>query len=121
MLANDLLRSAVSKKYHRALLDGRAVLVSAQPAEPAGELDLFPVVWPHLASQLLAARSEQDLAGLFHVAAPQMRQWLLRALEQRLIEKVMDKKKVTYRLLAAEPSPSVAGPGEVRQMSLFGN
>lgn len=120
-LAGDTLNSLLAvEAAPPPSAPAEAPRMGGQAVESAGELDLFPIVWPHLATQLTTARSEQMLAGVCHVTAPQMRQWLLRAVEQRLVEKVTEKKKVSYRLLAPTTTSPLANPGQVHQMSLFG-
>ena len=49
--------------------------------QPAGQKDIFDVVWPYIEKELSVARTEQELAERFKVHRAQMKDWLKKAQE----------------------------------------
>lgn len=50
--------------------------------------DLFTVVWPYLEQELLIERTDRELADLFGIELVQVRAWLQRAIERRMVRKL---------------------------------
>jgi predicted Rossmann fold nucleotide-binding protein DprA/Smf involved in DNA uptake len=73
---------------------------AALPPDASGRLpagspptDLFPLVWPQLATFLFEARSEKDVAEAFHLETSQARAWLKRAVEEGFAERLGSKRR----------------------------
>ena len=87
--------------YEDVVLD--AVLPFVKLAVPAAER-LFNEVREILRQQLAQARTEAEVAELLAVGKPQAKAWLLRLMEERVVEKLA--KPVRYRVtLGAERLP----------------
>jgi hypothetical protein len=50
--------------------------------------DLFAVVWPYLEEALQTERTDRELADHFAVELAQVRAWLQRAIEDRMVKKL---------------------------------
>ncbi len=66
-------------------------------AKPSPEADLLNTVREILRRELVAARTEQEVAGLLAVTKPQAKSWLVRLVEEAVLEKVTKPKPVRFR------------------------
>ncbi len=65
-----------------------ALVPQPRPAELPESKDLFEVIWPYLERELHIAKTERELAELFHIEVTQARSWLQRALEDGKVAKL---------------------------------
>ena len=66
-------------------------------AKPSPEADLLNTVREILRRELVEARTEQEVAGLLAVTKPQAKSWLVRLVEEAVLEKVTKPKPVRFR------------------------
>ena len=65
--------------------------------KPSPEVELLNTVREILRRELVAARTEDEVAGLLVVTKPQAKAWLVRLVEEAVLEKITQPKPVRYR------------------------
>lgn len=71
--------------YAQVLQDDAAV---PQTKSTNHQQDLFSVVWPYLAQELQIECTDRELADRFGIELTQIRAWLQRAIERRMVKKL---------------------------------
>ncbi len=78
---------AVAEKIERTVAD----------AKPSPEMELLNTVREILRRELVEARTEEEVAGLLAVTKPQAKAWLVRLVEEAVLEKATKPKPVRFR------------------------